>query len=292
MWIKGKYACSNEERVRKLLRSFQVVESASRERGDNRQAGDKSRGRDNHKMSRIVLEDEEYMQGLSEVIKRDFFPLLQADASSVGDIASINDFNTKFTSKDDVEYGKLQQKTVEAQREKLDRLYSMDDSGERRLENVKSRQVVLHNDVFKKPRRKGTRNALFFPQAHIGSSGGAGKRIIIENTRLEQAKEKHFSSSVSEVSEVSSASNLETWRMVESTPRIVPSVDVEIIETWGVLEATPIRLSSTPSSEARWGDATLKSTPLSTPRTPRGSNDRKSTLSSAGRGLLSKVTRR
>lgn len=71
---------------------------------------------------RIILQEEEYMERLSSILKRDFFPSLQ-DEFSEPEKLSISEFQRIYTTEDNASFEELLSRENERKRKKFERIF-------------------------------------------------------------------------------------------------------------------------------------------------------------------------
>lgn len=203
--------------------------------------------------SRILpeqLDEDDYVEALSSIIKRDFFPDLdQRDKPTVDTTGlSLDAFQAKYTSEDNASFQSVLHKQNEATRDKYSWIF--DKEKKQLLLQCTNDSLLLHNnpsghlDAIHVDEWKYTaKNALIFgpegaplPLNDVKPPRGDPKAIIHSATRFGapsySMQETHASTLASEYSLVAST----------PTPVIHRDIDPADMMTWGVIEGTPLLL--------------------------------------------------
>jgi protein DGCR14 len=194
-----------------------------------------------------ALEEDEYIQGLSTIIKRDFFPDLdRLESQDTPDAIlemtanhSLDTYQLKYTSEDNESFQKILERQNMVNRDKNKLLYK----GEEKL-LIENSSVSDSIETWKFK----TKNAFFYgAQAPLTvadlpkSRSTEGKIIKHHATRLsDEFKEKELGHRWTEA-----PIQPPQYPMVEMTPTPVPNIDVNPKEllTWGKIQTAPILVS-------------------------------------------------
>lgn len=233
----------------------------------------------------IVVEEEAYLGGMSQIIKRDFFPDLAVleteeaylDAVERADLVaaraacqklkgltsfgeedgpSLEQYRALVTSTDNQSFEELLERENNTKRIRYERVFGgpaalVDDPTRRMLlAPSKSDSSRLDRDKARQSKRIETANTRL-PSRRLRpellSEGGPEGQDDL-TTMYNEIMKRHMSRKEDSSWETSStASTRNKYDLVQSTPVIRPGVDATPLMTWGNVEATPQRLDQTPS---------------------------------------------
>ena len=123
-----------------------------------------------HRM-KTVLTEEEYMERLGAILKRDFFPSIQEDEDfdfSDPEKLSITDFQTLFTTEDNASFEELLSRENERKRKKFERIHG----GPALLVDDPNRRLLLTESVVDGWKFKGGKGN--------GNGNGNGTRLLMD----------------------------------------------------------------------------------------------------------------
>ena len=170
-----------------------------------------------------VLEEEEYIDSLSNIIARDFYPGLPSNDSTVN--LSLDQFQTKYTSQDNHSFNQIIQKNNAERSARIKPFY------QQKLLSCGDRIEPLKN------------NLIFGPQGIDEIKPNTFKKTIHHsNTRLD------LNSMPPPSLLLEKSKNQTQFDLVPNTPSIAPGsvFDPSELMTWGSIEGTPIRVDETP----------------------------------------------
>ena len=183
-------------------------------------------------MPKKVLEEEEYIDSLSSIIARDFYPLLSAPNQTVN--LSLDQFQTEYTSQDNYSFNQIIDKSNAERLEKYRPFY------EQKL--IKAQPAEGSIDTWN---HKIKNNLIFGPEGIDQTLPNTSKKIISHsNTRLDSMPPP----SIIPVKTILKNTNQESFELVPNTPSIAPGImfDPSELMTWGSIEGTPIRVDQNP----------------------------------------------
>lgn len=161
------------------------------------------------------LQEEEYIEALSTIIKRDYFPdLLETEPDSN---LTVDEFHEKYTSEDNVSFSLLMEETIKKQREKMSWMY------QNSIEYQERKQLEQKALETWKPQPR-----LMLPPTIIK------KRIV-------NAAATRFKSIITEPK---TPIQVDEYGLVSMNPEI-ESEPATPMMTWGAI-GTPIRIDETP----------------------------------------------
>lgn len=190
---------------------------------------------------RIVLSEEEYMERLSSILKRDYFPsLLELENElSCSERLSLSSFQSNYTTEDNASFEELLERENKRKRDKFERVFG----GSAELVDDPSRRLLLQDS--KKYQQTGTFQAIENGKIRISSSSRLQNPTIkLENTRFSRQK----GSDVPLFDSTTTATTIGNNEFVPTTPNFDPdSSDFTPIFTFGDVVSTPQRLANTPN---------------------------------------------
>ncbi len=142
-------------------------------------------------MNRIVLTEEEYLERLGFIIKRDFFPLLLAegneseaggysevDGFSEVERLNLSNFQSKYTTEDDASFSELFARENERKRRKFERVFG----ASALLCDDPNRRLLLQETTSDQSKVKR-------PSITLKSTNTATAKINLQNTRFPSQKD-------------------------------------------------------------------------------------------------------
>lgn len=180
-------------------------------------------------MSKKVLEEEEYIESLSHIIARDYYPLLENENGATVNL-SLDQFQTKYTSQDNHSFNQIIQKNNSERSLKIQPFY------EQKLIKSSSKGSIETWDY------KIKNNLIFGPEGIDEIKPlNSKKSISHSNTRLDMPPPSSIPFRKDSMADTA-------FDLVPNTPSIEPGAvfDPSELMTWGTIEATPIRVDETP----------------------------------------------
>lgn len=229
------------------------------------------------KRKQKIIEEEDYVNALSEIIKRDFFPDLnkleaqfdywkaledndydKLEAASAKMFSSscnaleslgvakdikLDEFQQLYTSQDNASFQDILHKMNCERSRKYAWVRAQEEKSTNSLPAAEQRLLLKEGE--------GQNALMFIPKAYSASEKDSELILNHSNTRLVELNDK-MKYSVAEGGLYQSNMPMriqkrKNYAPVESTPLIEPGRDVEAIMTWGFVESTPIRLPPTAS---------------------------------------------
>lgn len=144
---------------------------------------------------KIILNEEEYMERLGAILKRDFFPTLQ-DEFTEPEQLTINEFQSRYTTEDNASFEELLERENLRKRMKFEKVYG----GPALLVDNPSKRLLLQESKVDEWKFKGKSGNKSKSIAWTGVEDEKNPKINLHNTRFRNGNTKLSPTSLSNTS--------------------------------------------------------------------------------------------
>lgn len=239
------------------------------------------------KRDMVVLPEDAYLEGMSQILRRDFFPELsrleaeeqyllameQQDKAGmraatrqfqrleqleglVG-VGGLNEYRAAVTSEDNASFEALVERENRARRKKYEKVYGgpalLVDDPSRKLLLMPSRPDSAKIRAERLTKHTVAANTRIRPprmRRDLMAFGDQTDAEDIHRAYQEIMQRHHRDADCDDTRSVSTAGTAAQYDMVAGTPVVRPGIDGTPLMTWGAIEGTPQRLQPTPARRA------------------------------------------